>query len=160
MKIELIHLPEEGESFTGEIPKEVFDLNEDHTQAAGPLRYDLFAQRFDGELLLTGAISATFELTCMRTLHKFLQTIELPSVAISVEIGNNGIIDASEALREELVIELPSNPYCEDGDDPGTCEIDTRYLAVDNPPDVGVDNAPAQDEPNPWDALDALKSTD
>ena len=160
MKIELVHLPDEGESLTGEIPKEVFDLNEDHTKAAGPLRYDLFAQRFDGELLLTGAISATFELTCMRTLHKFLQTIELPSVAISVEIGDNGIIDASEALREELVIELPNKPYCEDGNDPGTCEIDTQYLAVDNPPDVGVDNAPAQDEPNPWDALDALKSTD
>ena len=160
MKIELVHLPDEGESLTGEISKEVFDLNEDHTKATSPLRYDLFAQRFDGELLLTGAISTTFELTCMRTLHKFLQTIELPSVAISVEIGDNGIIDASAALREELVIELPNNPYCEDGDDPGTCEIDTRYLAVDNPPDVGVDNAPAQDEPNPWDALDALKSTD
>ena len=160
MKIELVNLPEEGQAATGEIPAEVFELTKGYTKAASPLRYDLMVQRFDSELLLTGALSATFELTCMRSLHPFLQTIELPSVAVSIEITDSGVVDASEALREEVLIELPDNPRCENGDNPATCEIDPRYLAVDNVPKAELDNASAQDEPNPWDALDALKDND
>ena len=160
MKIELVNLPEEGKTYTGEIPAEVFGLQKGHTKAAGPLRYDLMVQRFDSELLITGALSTTFEFTCMRSLHPFLQTIEIPSATVSIEITDSGVIDTSEALREEILIELPDNPRCEDGDVPGTCEIDPRYLAVDKVPEAGVDNAPAPDEPNPWDALDALKSND
>jgi len=158
MKIELVNLPEEGKTYTGEIPAEVFELSEGLTKAASPLRYDLMVQRFDSELLVTGALSATFELTCMRSLHTFLQTIEIPSVTVSIEIADSGVINASEALREEILIELPDNPRCENGDEPGSCEIDPRYLAVDKVPEAGVDNAPAQDKPNPWDALDALKA--
>ncbi|MGJ8695817.1 MAG: YceD family protein [Verrucomicrobiaceae bacterium] len=160
MKIELVNLPDEGVSLNGELPPETFDLKEEHTKAASPLYYDLHVQRFDSELLLTGALKATFELTCMRSLHPFLQTIEIPEVAISIEIGESGIIDPTDELREELIILLPGNPRCDEGDEGGNCEIDPKYLAVDNPVEDGVDNAPARDEPNPWDALDSLESTD
>lgn len=163
MKIELVNLPEEGEDFTGEIPAEFYELKDGDTKAASGLQYDVRVQRFEGELLITGAIQTTFELTCMRSLHKYLQTITLPSIAISIEIsesGEDGIIDASDELREEILLELPTNPRCENGDDPGTCEINPKYLAVDNPTGVELDNAPAGDEPSPWAALDSLESND
>jgi uncharacterized metal-binding protein YceD (DUF177 family) len=86
--------------------------------------------------------------------------VELEGAAISIEIGNDGEIDASEAIREEVLLELPTNPRCEDGDTPGKCEIDPKYLAVDKSTNDGVDNAPAQDGPNPWAALDAIDSND
>ena len=160
MKIDLANLPDEGEHFQGEIPPEVFELGKSDIISVSPISYSLFAQRFDTELLLTGEIEATFELTCMRSLHPFAQTIHLPAAAISIEIESDSIIDASEALREEVLIELPTNPKCENGDNPGKCEIDPKYLAVDKSTDAGVDNAPAREEPNPWAALDALESQD
>jgi len=160
MKIELANLPEEGKQFQGEIPSEIFELVESDILSASPLAYDLFAQRFDTELLLTGSIKATFQLTCMRSLKPFDQTISLPSVAISIELGADGIVDTAPAIREELLIELPTNPKCENGDSPGPCEIDPKYLAVDKPLEDGVDNAPAREKPNPWAALDALESED
>ena len=49
----------------------------------GHLEYDLWAQRFGSELLLTGSLSAPFEFTCVRTLHPFIQTIRLEAAAIS-----------------------------------------------------------------------------
>lgn len=160
MKIDLAELPDEGKEFEGEIPAKFFELEEKSTKAVSPLAYHVKAQRFDNELLITGALQATFELTCMRSLHNYLQTIELPQAAISIEIEDQGIIDASDEFREEILLELPTNPRCEDGDDPGTCEIDPKYLAVDNPTDDGLDNASAQNQPNPWAALDALDSND
>lgn len=160
MKIDLANLPDEGQLFEGEIAPEIFALEGGDTVPTGPLLYRLFAQRFDTELLLTGNLEATFALTCMRSLHSFDQTVELENAAISIEIGADGEIDASEGIREEILLELPTNPRCEDGDSPGKCEIDPKYLAVDKSTDDGVDNAPAQDRPNPWAALDAIDSND
>ena len=160
MKIDLANLPDEGEHFQGEIPSEVFEPGKSDIISVSPISYSLFAQRFDTELLLTGEVEATFELTCMRSLHPFEQTIHVPAAAISIEIKSDSIIDASDAIREEVLLELPTNPKCEDGDNPGKCEIDPKYLAVDKSIDAGVDNAPAREKPNPWAALDALESQD
>ena len=62
-----------------------------------------------------------------------MQTIRLEESAISVEIENEGDIDATEALREEILINFPVDPRCEEGDVPQQCEIDPRYLSVDKP---------------------------
>ena len=160
MKIDLADLPDEGQYFEGEFPPEVFVLQESDIISVSVLKYSLLTQRFDTELLLTGNLQATFELTCMRCLHSFKQTISMPSVAVSIELGNDGIIDPAPQIREEILLELPTNPRCENGDSPKNCEIDPKYLAVDKSTDDGVDNAPAQDGLNPWAALDAIDSND
>ncbi len=160
MQIDLADLPEDGKQFDGEIPPEIFDITGTDIVSVSPLKYSLFVQRFDTELLLTGPIEASFQLTCQRSLHPFAKTISMPSVAISIELGADGFVEAGEHIREEILLELPTIPRCEDGDDPGNCEIDPKYLAVDKPADDGVDNAPAQEKPNPWAALDALDSQD
>lgn len=160
MKIDLANLPAEGEQLEGQIPPEIFSTESKDIISAGPLRYSLFAQRFDTELLLTGALEATFQLSCMRCLQPFAQTVSLPSAALSIEIPTDSDLDASQDLREEILIELPTIPRCEEGDHPGTCEIDQQYLAVDKAPHDEVDNAPATEKPNQWAALDALESPD
>ncbi len=160
MQIDLANLPDEGKQFDGEIPPEVFDITGTDIASVSPLKYSLFVQRFDTELLVTGDIEATFQLTCMRSLHAFAKTISMPSVAISIELGADGFVEAAEHIREEILLELPTIPRCEDGDTPSKCEIDPKYLAVDKPADDGVDNASAQEKPNPWAALDALDSQD
>ena len=160
MQIDLANLPDEGKQFDGEISPEVFDITGTDIISVSPLKYSLFVQRFDTELLLTGPIEAAFQLTCQRSLHAFEKTISMPSVAISIELGPDGFVEAAQPIREEILLELPTIPRCEDGDTPGKCEIDPKYLAVDKPMDDGVDNASAQEKPNPWAALDALDSQD
>lgn len=160
MQIDLANLPEEGKQFDGEIPPEIFDITGTDIVSVTPLQYSLFVQRFDTELLLSGAIETTFLLTCQRSLHDFSKTVSMPTVAISIELGPDGFVEAAEHIREEILLELPTIPRCEDGDTPGKCEIDPKYLAVDKPADDGVDNASAQEKPNPWAALDALDSQD
>ena len=123
----------------------------------GRLEYDVWAQRFGSELLLTGTLSAPFEFTCVRTLHPFVQTIRLEGAAVSIEIGNEGEIDATEALREEILINFPVDPRCEEGDVPQKCEIDPRYLSVDKPAEDELPTPPRAEGDDRWSALDNLK---
>lgn len=155
--IDLAHLPEAGKEFSGALPKEIFDLPEGDARAVGPLEYTLWVQRFGAELLLTGSLSAPFEFTCMRTLHPFNQTIRLENVAVSLEIEREGEIDATEALREEVLINFPLDPKCEEGDVPQKCEIDSRYLSVDKAAEDGLPTAPRDGTDDRWSALDILK---
>jgi uncharacterized metal-binding protein YceD (DUF177 family) len=157
LMIDLAKLPEEGRAFTGELSKEIFDLPEDDAQAVGPLEYDLWVQRFESELLMTGNLSAPFEFTCVRTLHPFVQTIHLEGSAISVEITNEGEIDVTDALREEILINFPVDPRCEEGDVPQKCEIDPRYLSVDKPAEDELPTPPRAGGDDRWSALDNLK---
>ena len=158
--IDLATLPEEGKQIEGELPAEIFDLPEGDAQPTGPLTYDLQTQRFGGELLLTGRLSAPFEFTCVRTLKPFIQTIELPHAAISLEIKGSEQIDATEAVREEVLIHFPADPRCDEGDDPQECVIDPRYLAVDKPGEDAVETPPHAEGDDRWSALDAFKNTD
>jgi len=153
--IDLGLLPEDGKQFSGELQPEIFNMAEGDVRPVGPLAYELFVQRFEGELLLSGSLSAPFEFTCVRTLHPFVQTIVLEHVPIVVEVGEMGQIDVTDALREEVLLEFPVNPLCDDGDEPMHCRIDPRYLAVDKPPGEGVESPPTPAGDDRWAALDA-----
>jgi uncharacterized metal-binding protein YceD (DUF177 family) len=156
--IDMGTLPEEGKALSGMLPAEVFDLPLGDASALGPLEYELFAQRFGSELLLSGSLSARFEFTCVRTLHPFVQTIRVEDAAVSLEIGDAAVVDATEALREEVLVNFPVTPRCEDGDDAQRCEIDARYLSVDKPAGDELPTPPRAEGDDRWSALDELKN--
>jgi uncharacterized protein len=154
--IELATLPEEGKDISGMLDGSLFDLPAADATPVGPLAYDLHVQRFETELLATGSISAPFEFTCVVTLKPFVKTISIPGAAVSVEIGNSGRVDLAPALREEILIEFPTDPRCDEGDIPEPCEIDSRYLAVDKTAGDGLSPAPRREGDDRWSALDDL----
>ena len=157
LKIELANLPEEGNAYRGELPVEIYDLPEGDAKPVGPLVYDLWVQRFGEELLLTGSLSSPFEFTCVVTLKQFVKTIHLENTAISIEIGNQGEMDITDDVREEILINFPIDPRCDEGDVPEPCEIDSRYLSVDKSGADGLPTPPRAGSDDLWSALDTLK---
>ncbi len=158
--IDLSLLPEEGQLLEDELPTAVFGLPEGDARPLAPLGFRLHAQRFGDELLLQGSLTAPFEFQCVRTLTLFKKTIKLSQTAISLEIGSAGEIDATDALREEILLNFPPYPRCDGGDDPTPCDVDPRYLAVDNPTGDDVDVPPPAPGDSRWAALDALENPD
>ena len=159
----LIHpaeLPEEGQEFSGELSIEIFDLSGKEVRPLGPLRFRVRAQRLENELLIMGELEAAFEFICARTLQPFKKTISAPNAAVSLEINGSTEIDATEALREEVLLLFPAYPRCDEADDPLPCEIDPQYLAVDNAVTGDVESPPAPQGDSRWGALDALEKPD
>lgn len=156
--IDLENLPEEGQRLEGELPVEIFDLPPGDATAFGSMIYDMHVQRFGSELMLRGRLEAPFQFTCVRTLHNFIQTIELTDAVVSMEITSEGQIDATEALREEVLIHFPTDPRCDDADVPHECEIDPRYLSVDKCPQDGLPTPPRAASDDRWSPLDGLKN--
>ena len=112
-------------------------------------------QRFEDEVLFRGFLSAEFEYTCVRCNKLFKKTINLEEIGIAVEV-EGGSIDVSEALREEVLINFPSYPRCDEGDDPLECVLNDRYLALDKPIEDRVSDAPPSGSDDRWSALDGI----
>ncbi|NWK54568.1 hypothetical protein HW115_03025 [Verrucomicrobiaceae bacterium N1E253] len=155
--IDLATLPEEGKTFSGELDPSIFTFDHEDTKATGPLFYDLYVQQFDKEVLARGAASVPISFTCVRTLEPFVKTMESSDLCLSLEAGS-GQIDLAELLREEMILLFPDYPRCDEADEPKECILDSRYLAVDKPPEDDVKTPPASEEPDPWAALDALQN--
>lgn len=161
LEIDLAQLPEEGQAMSGELDPKIFGLSEQDAKPQAGLEYDLYVQRFDDELLLRGYLGAPFEFTCVRSNKLFVQTISLEEAAVSVEV-TSGTVDVTEALREEVLINFPNYPRCDEGDEPMECELDERYLALDKVPEDGVSDAPSDEadsstgSKDQWAALDGF----
>ena len=159
LSIDLNTLPEEGKTFSGELDTSIFNdetrKSKGEPQAVEPLFYDLYAQRFDQELLLRGSISVNIEFTCVRCLNKYTKFIEIDECAVSHEITSSQVDFASE-LREEVVILYPDYPSCDHASEEQECILDSRYLAVDKSTSVDVKTPSPDEAPNPWEALDAF----
>jgi len=155
--IDLATLPEEGKTYSGEIDPEIFEFSErDQAKPKTPLEFELFAQRFESELLLQGSLRVEIDFSCARCLNTVTVPVSLPTAAISLEITEEGKIDTSDAIREEIVIELPNYPKCEDAEPPQECFVDLKYFAVDKTEEDSVKTPPRREVASEWSALDAL----
>lgn len=156
LRIDLETLPEEGKVFSGEIDGEIFGIDDDEVRSVGNLIYDLMVRRFEGELFLQGKISAPFEFRCARCLEYFPMTLRLDDLAASIEIESKNVVDVSDALREEIILEFPAYPHCEDSDTPRACVMKNEHFGVDKQGESGVNTSAPNGERGVWDALDAL----
>lgn len=153
--IALEDFPEEGRHLEGEVDGAVFDLAGDEIRPAGPLRYAFEAHLYEHELVLRGSVEARFDMRCNRCLARFDYTAEITDMTLSFDVKGQGAFDATDALREEILLILPSYPKCEHaGLDCEKNDI-TREFRLDKTTDSGV-NSPAPRGSSVWDALDKL----
>lgn len=153
--IRLIELEEFGQQFSGEIDAAIYQLKALDADSASNLNYDLFVQRFDSELLVTGKLNTQFQLQCVRTLHPFQKTISIKDFQQSFEIKEE-VVDLTQTLREEILLQLPVYPTCDMADEPMQCEVEEKYLALDKDQEGSVKDQSAKAEDDRWSALDSL----
>lgn len=154
--IELEHLPEGGKKYSGELEPEIFGIEDAEVSSIGPLQYDLHIQRFENELFLQGKISAAFKFRCVRCLEFFDYVVEVSEYAGSFAIDDKSVVDVSEALREELVLDFPAYPKCADGGMENDCMAKSPYLGVDKEGQTGVNSSAPIENSGVWDALNEL----
>ncbi len=154
--VELEHLLEEGKNFCGELDGEIFGIDDEEVSSIGPLSFDLYVQRFENELFVRGNISAPFKFRCVRCLNHFDYVVEIVDYAASLEIDEQSVIDISDELREEIVLEFPAYPRCEDAGKENDCMAESSYFGVDKEGTSGVNSSAPTGNNGVWDALNEL----
>ena len=81
---------------------------------------------------------------------------ELEDFASSFEIDNQTVVDVSDAMREEIVLDFPAYPKCADGGMENDCMAKTPYFGVDKQGQTGVNSPAPIENSGVWDALDEL----
>jgi len=151
MKIEIPKIAPEGSTYEDEEPGEILELEQDKfAQAAGPVKYALFAQRLGHEVIVKGTIHAPVKLLCGRCGGFFSTILEVSSFLRGYEISDGQEeIDLTPDIREDILLELPAYPRCSwQGE--GVCPFSGVNVS-----DLKLPEAPAVDDR--WDALDGLK---
>ena len=96
---------------------------------------------------------------CGRCLEPTEIVLSTGDLQLFVEFENEEIVDITDDIRAELLINLPANLLCSE-DCAGLCPV---CGCNRNETICGCEllteefEAPADDEPSPWDALDKLK---
>ena len=151
MKIRLEKIPEQGQTFEGEEPPEVMALESSaEFHPAGPLQYNLYAQRVDGMLIVRGSVSAEMNGCCARCTQIFSTTVSDSGFLRDYsDLQGADEIDVTEDLREAILLNLPRFPLC--GEDcSGLCPQCGKDL---NDGSCGCDEG---EKGGAWDALDSL----
>jgi len=157
MKIDPRNIPPEGLQVVGTRPASFFGLPpDDPVQAISQFAYDLLIIRDDEDLVVTGTLSATFQLECGRCTESFPYKVELTHYATELPIENESPVDLTEPLREDILLALPNHPRCENGNvEPRECPAEGRFDAVT---DDASEEQHEEPDRNVWGALDQLQN--
>ena len=159
-KIDLRNLPEEGLAVAGTVPSQFFDLSAtDDVKAVTPLNFDLNVVRDGKDLIVTGTLDAGFELMCGRCLQRFGQHVEIDNYETELPIEDpSATIDLTDAIREDILLALPSYPRCENGNvEQRECPAQGKFEPAT---DTSAPEEPAEPQaPGVWNVLDQLKKS-
>ena len=99
-------------------------------RAVGPLHYSLEASVSEGVLFVTGRLDVCVEMTCVVTLERFEQGIEVGEFVLEMEVQGWEWVDLSEQIREEIHLALPAHPRSAQADVSGGARQSSTSLAA------------------------------
>jgi uncharacterized protein len=153
MNIDPCQIPAEGALLAGEQDASFVNSQDGSLKAQTPLSYELQATLLEGELILEGWIEVGLDLRCDRCLETFRKTVRLDPYQLIEIIEKLDSADLTDRLRDDILLDLPGYPKCENADNPRDCPA----LAIVSPDsDFQPIEIPKTDK-SAWEALDGLE---
>ena len=144
----------------GSEPPEMLDLQDDLMfNAEDPVQYELKVVKVSDGALVSGRVSTRLTGACGRCLEVAEIEVAAEDIELFVELGSEEVIDITEDIRAELLLNLPANLLCSE-DCQGLCSIcgvNLNKQSCDCVHEEFDDAEAADKDPSPWDALDGLK---
>jgi uncharacterized protein len=114
MIIDIKRLAREGESFVGEEPPTIWELEDSPDfRAERPLHYELKAFVVTGELVVRGTLGTQVDFRCSRCGEFFAMAVQEPKFEYVLEIGpSTELADLTAEIRETIILNFPAYPVC------------------------------------------------
>ncbi len=152
MKVHLNQIPPEGLHLEGDEDHDILEINDELIRPLGTVHYSIDIGLSEGGLFATGSISVDLEMECVRCLRKFDRKFSFDEFAMQMELTGPEMIDLTPAMREDILLALPTHPHC-DWDGETICP-GVRFVAVGK---NLTDEPIPSNAPKAWDALDQLQ---
>jgi uncharacterized metal-binding protein YceD (DUF177 family) len=147
MKIHLHQIPEGGGHLEGREARDILELNDPSIRPLQNVAYSVFVQVEKNNVSVTGQLSLELELECVSCLRPFRYSLRVPDFAYETAPHGRDSIDLTPAMREDILLVLPSHPRC-DWDGHSVCP----GLRIEK--GTSIESVP--EASNAWDALDEL----
>jgi hypothetical protein len=132
---------------------------DDSVKILSPVSYRFHLER-DGEAVLTrGSCSTKVGLVCCRCGEPFEDLLEIPDWHGEFPLEKNQIsVDLGEILREDMLLDLPGYPRCEESSlHPRTCPAgEFPSSGIGSGGSQGSSSGDEADQADPWKPLDQL----
>ena len=114
MIIEVARISPEGESYVGQEPASILELDgNQQTRVEGPVKVELFALVAGHELIVRGTLSVPLSLECSRCAGFFSTTLRVSSFLRAYEVPEGTeTVDLTADIREDILLDLPTIPLC------------------------------------------------
>ncbi len=101
-------------NLTGELPPSFLEMPDTEImQCKAPIKYDIEISATTGGVVTRGSAETEAECRCGRCLCSFIQEVEA-DICHFFDKSDDQELDISEDVREDIVLELPMNPLCDD----------------------------------------------
>lgn len=160
LAVNLRHLALRNLVLNGELSVAELDLDvrDEMVRVTQPLQYDIEVQKLDQSLLLRGSLQLTLDCECVRCLKPFKHHLKIDPWLCDIPLEgedaapvDNDCVDLTPHIREDILLELPQHPLCEQG-----CRGLEKGRAISKKP---KSNGTGRTETasSAWAALDKLK---
>jgi uncharacterized protein len=114
MRIEVGRIAPDGERVAGTDDIVILEPNVDgQVSVDGPLKYDLFVQLVDNELIISGKVAAKVAFRCARCGEQFKREVADNAFSVVQEVFDKGeSADLTGEMREAILCAFPSHPVC------------------------------------------------
>ena len=113
LRIAVASLPPEGLPWSGEVTAAALGVPEDdRIRFALPIRFTLRVSPVETEVLIEGQLRARLRCGCDRCLVTFETEVGTDEVCHLLALPEDGVIDLTENVREDMLLTLPSRCLC------------------------------------------------
>lgn len=106
-----INYLQSGDVLEGQLSSDF--LNTTEFQPHSPLSYTLYVTIEKNEILILGQLQISGASPCARCLNELPIEIHLNEFTLLIPLQKQDTIDLTEALKEDILLALPSYPKCE-----------------------------------------------
>ncbi|MCF6313988.1 MAG: DUF177 domain-containing protein [Verrucomicrobiales bacterium] len=146
----------------GELSTDIFQIEtEGDIRSIGPIKCDLQTSISGEHLIVDGLLSIPAQLRCVNCLENFSRHREITDYHAQIAIENHRLVDLTEHIRDDILLDLPNYPHCTDGDLPDhICPSAGPFSYENKGAQPQNKEEKEEQEPDIWAALEDLKPKD
>jgi len=155
-------LESDQSTLKGELETDIFQIDTDaDIRSIGPVSCDFHISVEGEHLIVDGSLTCPSQMRCVGCLEDFPYIWGANDYHAEVKIENDRQIDLTEYIRDDILLKIPNNPRCTDGELPDRiCPMNGPFSFESKGEAPSSDQAGGNQPPDVWDALENLDTGD